>query len=483
MEKNVRRSYMGGFFPYALASFLVGLIGGFTTLLGTSFVKDLGLPYNNTTWTTLAMSVSSAAFAPVLGKLGDIIGRWRTLLSGITIFTLGNALSAMADSLPFMLAARFTAGLGTAAIAPTVLSYIVTEFPAEALARGFSLYMLISSSAVIFGPSIGGMILNLSSWRVMMWICTVISATALLTCLLFRDRNEKSRKSDDPLKGFDFAGSVMIFIFFSLLLCIPSFGQNFGWDSAAFLTVLATAAVSLAGLVTAERRAEHPILQRSFITRKSFLLCVAALFLTQGLMQANMTNTIVFVHHTHPDNTIISSYAISIMYLGMSLGSVLLGPLADRFEPKRVLTGSLILTAVSCGLMFLYSAATPPALIALVLGILGFSLGGNAAIFMKVVLSGLPAEDAGADTGTWGLFRDLAAPFGVTVFVPLFTNRIERLIASGTNHAAASVSSIHILSLAELTCIIAGIIVVQMLPKIHESKNTVKYEAAKMTEQ
>ena len=74
MERTDSKSYLIGFLPYALAAFLIGIIGGFTTVLGPAFVKDLGLEYNNTTWTALAMSISTAAFAPILGKLGDVIG-------------------------------------------------------------------------------------------------------------------------------------------------------------------------------------------------------------------------------------------------------------------------------------------------------------------------------------------------------------------------------------------------------------------------
>ena len=82
MERTDSKSYLLGFVPYALAAFLIGIIGGFTTVLGPAFVKDLGLAYNNTTWTALAMSISTAAFAPILGKLGDVIGRKITLLLG-----------------------------------------------------------------------------------------------------------------------------------------------------------------------------------------------------------------------------------------------------------------------------------------------------------------------------------------------------------------------------------------------------------------
>ena len=465
MEQN--NTYKTGFIPYALAAFLIGIVGGFSTVLGPAFVQDIGIAYNTTTWTALAQAMSTAACAPVLGKLGDVIGRRTTLLLGIAVYGLGNGLSALADSLLFMMIARFIVGIGSAAVTPVVLAYIVTEFPQNAVAKGFSLYMLISSASVVFGPTLGGLMIQAYGWRAMIWVCVIISAIVFLVCLITHEKTGGSRKS---LTDFDGTGALLVLIFFSLVLCIPSFGQNFGWSSIAFLGVLIAAVISLAGLILAEKRAKNPILPGSFIKRKAFILSVLALFLTQGLMQANMTNIIVFVNYTQPDNSVISGYAISIMYLGMSLGAVILGPLADRWEPKWVLTGSLILTGIGCGLMLLFSTVTSVLLLALSLGILGFGLGGNGTIFMKVVLSGVPAGQAGAGTGTYGLFRDLAAPFGVAVFVPMFTNQITDLIAAGTDAPTAAVSSIEILATTELFCVAAGIAIVLMLPKIQNSK-------------
>ncbi|MBQ4611374.1 MAG: MFS transporter [Clostridia bacterium] len=466
MENTAEKTYMKGFLPYALGALLVGLVGGFSSVLGPAFVKDLGLPYNNTTWTALATAMSTAACAPVLGKLGDGIGRRRTLMLGIMVYTLGNVLTAIAPSLLFMLIARFVVGVGSAAIAPVVMAYIVTEFPPEDIAKGFSLYMILSSGSVVFGPTLGGLIINAYGRRAMLWVCVGICAAIFAACLFFKERSAPSPKG---LQGFDGLGGAMVLIFFSLVLCIPSFGQNFGWSSAPFMGVLIAAAVSLAGLIFAEKRAENPILQGSFMARRAFLLSVAALFLTQGLMQANMTNMIVFLMHTQPDNTIISSYSISIMYLGMALGALLLGPLGDKKEPKRILTLSLLFTGAGCALMLLFSADASVLILALSLGILGFGLGANGTIFMKVALSDTPAEKAGAGTGTYGLFRDLAAPFGVAVFVPMFTNRITAQMAAGTAEAAAAVSSIHALAIAELICVAAGIGVVQLLPRIRKA--------------
>ena len=464
MERTDSKSYLLGFIPYALAAFLIGIIGGFTTVLGSAFVKDLGLDYNNTTWTALAMSISTAAFAPILGKLGDVIGRRVTLLLGILIFIFGNIMTAVAPSLIFMLAARFVVGIGSAAIAPVVIMYIIGEFPPDKTSGGFSLYMLISSAAVIFGPSLGGIIINRWGWRIMMWICVAISVAVFLACLLTNKEKKTPKRS---LLGFDGLGSVFVLIFFSLMLCIPSFGQNFGWRSAAFLFVLVAAVLSLVILILVERKAKTPILQGSFMRRRAFVLSVVALFLTQGLMQANMTNIIVFVNYTQPENTVISGYAISIMYVGMSLGSILLGPLADKFEAKRILSVSFVITGIGCALMLLFSSVTSVLLLAASLGILGFGLGANATIFMRVVLSDIPTEKAGAATGTYGLFRDLAAPFGVAVFVPLFTNRVTENINMGIDEISAAVSSIKLLALTEIVCISVGIVAVILLPKIN----------------
>ena len=455
-------SYQKGFIPYALAALLIGLVGGFSTVLGPAFVQDIGIAYNNTTWTALAQAMSTAACAPILGKVGDVIGRRKTLLLGIAAFTLGNVLSALANSLVWMMIARFIVGIGTAAMGPVILAYIATEFPQDKVAQGFSLYMLLSSASVIIGPTIGGLIVSSYGWRTMLWVCVAICAGIFAACTL-TSRNQVSAKK--PLYQFDVAGAVLILIFFSMLLCIPSFGQNFGWTSVPFLIVLVFAVTSLAGLILTERKSNHPILSGTFIKRSAFILSVLALFLTQGLMQANMTNTIVFVNYTQPNNTAISGYAISVMYVGMSLGAVILGPLADRFDPKRVLVGSFLLTGIGCGILLLFTEVTSVLLLMGSLGILGFGLGGNGTIFMKVVLSGLPPQEAGAGTGTYGLFRDLAAPFGVAVFVPLFTNQITERITAGTAEPAAAVAAIHSLSIAEILCVALGIAAILFLPK------------------
>jgi MFS family permease len=165
------------------------------------------------------------------------------------------------------------------------------------------------------------------------------------------------------------------------------------------------------------------------------------------------------------------------MYVGMSLGSILLGPLADKFEPKRILSVSFVITALGCALMLLFSPTTSILLLAASLGLLGFGLGANATVFMRVALFGIPAKKAGAATGTYGLFRDLAAPFGVAIFIPFFTNQITANTTLGINEISAAVSSIKLLAITEIICVAVGLIAVLFLPNVHkrkEIKNEIK---------
>ena len=132
-----RTTYIRGFVPYALAAFLIGIVGGFSTVLGPAFVKDLGIGYHNTAWTALAQAMSTAACAPILGKVGDVIGRRTSLLLGIAVFTLGNVLSALANSLIFMMIARFIVGIGTAAMTPVIMHISSQSFLKIKSQRGF----------------------------------------------------------------------------------------------------------------------------------------------------------------------------------------------------------------------------------------------------------------------------------------------------------------------------------------------------------
>lgn len=462
---------MKGFIPFAIAAAVLSLCGGFTAAVPASIAESWGMGNSNaTTWITLAFAFGSAGMAPIMGKLGDVLGRRTAILIGIGIFGLGELLIGLCPVGAFipLLLFRFILGSGASMIAPVVISYILTEFPQDKIGKGFSIYMFIASAMVIFGPTLGGIVIKMSGWRLVMYICVALCVIAFLLCMVMVKKGASDKKC---LAGFDVAGSVLVLIFFSLFLCIPSFGQSSGWLSKETLICIGAAVVALILMVMREKRAAMPILNGKFMARKEFILPVIALFLTQGLMQSCMTNIIVFVQYTQADPT-LSGIATSVMYVGMAIGSIAIGPLADKKEPRLVAAGALVLVAAGAAVQLVFNGTTSLAVFSAALFLIGLGLGGNATIFMKVALSGLDAASAGAGSGTYNMFRDMSAPFGVALFVPMFTAGMQQRIASGMEVVPAAVSAIHKTAWIQVICVIVGIVVCFMLPKIYKKEES-----------
>ena len=475
METKTNNNYMKGFIPYAIAAGVLSLCGGFNAAVPANITTAWGADAF-LTFVTLAYSLGAAALAPIMGKLGDVLGRRTTLLVAMGLYTLGHLISAVLPdgAIALLLLCRFMVGVGAAGIAPVVMAYIMMEFPPEKMGQGFTIYMLIACGMVVFGPTLGGIVLAKVGWRMVMWIDVAMCGASLLAVLMLIKKDNGPKKT---LQGFDFMGAVCVLLFFSMVLCIPTFGQQSGWFGTPTVVCYAVALISGLALVATEKKAQNPIINGAFMARKQFILPVIVLFLSQGLLQSCMTNIIVFSIMTTGDRT-LSGIATSVMYIGMALGTIVLGPQADKKEPKVVAALALVFVAIGAGLQMLFSATTGLAMMCASMFFIGLGLGGNGTIFMKVVLSGCSPELAGSGSGTYNVFRDMSAPFGVAMFVPMFQGGLAaktgEFMAGGMDQGAATVAaaveSLHSVALIQVACVIAGIVVCLMLPKIYENK-------------
>ncbi len=458
MTQTADKTYLKGFIPYAVAVAVLSLCGGFTAAVPTNIGAEWDMS-SAVTFISLAYSLGAAALAPIMGKLGDIFGRRTTLLIAMGLYGLGELLIAIcpANSLMLLLLFRFVVGIGAAGVAPVVMAYIMNKFPKDKIGQGFSIYMFIACGTVIFGPTLGGIVMTYTGWRVVMWICVAMCAIALVV-IATQVKNEGAGNA--TLAGFDFAGAFFVLIFFSMFLCVPSFAQINGWTDKITLIFMAVGVISLICLVLAERKAKSPILSGKFMTRKQFILPVIVLFLSQGLLQSCMTNIIYFSIYTTGDRT-LSGIATSIMYVGMALGTILIGPTADKKEPRVVAAFALVFVAIGAALQMLITAGSGLPLMAASLFFIGLGLGGNGTIFLKVALSGCAPDVAASGSGTYNVFRDMSSPFGVAIFVPMFTNAID------TANLATCETALHNTAIVQVICVVVGIVICMMLPKVH----------------
>lgn len=458
METKTNNNYMKGFIPYAIAAGVLSLCGGFNAAVPANITTAWDMS-QFLTFVTLAYSLGAAALAPIMGKLGDVLGRRTTLLVAMGLYTLGHLISAILPdgSIYMLLLCRFMVGVGAAGIAPVVMAYIMMEFPPEKMGQGFTIYMLIACGMVVFGPTLGGIVLAKVGWRMVMWIDVAMCGASLLAVLMLIKKDNGPKKT---LQGFDFVGAVCVLLFFSMVLCIPTFGQQSGWFGTPTIICYAVALISGIALFVTEKKAQNPIINGKFMARKEFILPVIVLFLSQGLLQSCMTNIITFSIVVLNDRT-LSGVATSIMYIGMALGTIVLGPQADKKEPKVVAALALVFVAIGAALQMLINESAGLPIMAASMFFIGLGLGGNGTIFMKVVLSGCSPELAGSGSGTYNVFRDMSAPFGVAMFVPMF---------QGGMATAGPVASLHNVAMIQVACVVVGIVICMMLPKIYANK-------------
>ncbi len=463
--------YMRGFIPYAVAAAVLSLCGGFTAALPSNISAEWNMA-QSVTFISLAYSIGAATLAPIMGKLGDSLGRRRMLLLAMGIYTIGQLLIAVCPggNLPLMLVFRFLAGAGAAGIAPVVVSYIMTEFPQEKVGQGFSIYMFLSCFVTIFGPTLGGIVIGMSGWRSVSWICVALCVISFILVFIMVPKGKGSGQS---LKGFDFGGAVFVLLFFASFMCLFTFGQNNGWLDTVTIGCIVVAIVTLIIMVLIERKAKSPIMSGAFIFRRQFILPVVVLFLTQGLMSSCMTNIITFSLMTTGDRT-LSGIATSVMYIGMAIGVIVIGPMADKRQPKYVAAVALIFVIAGAALQMFITATSGLPIMCAALLLVGLGLGGNTTIFMSVALSGCDPEVATSGSGTYNVFRDMSSPFGVAIFVPMFSAAINSAVLADPNSTPAALSeavqgcvnALHNTALWQVVFVVIGFVLCFFIPKV-----------------
>lgn len=155
--------------------------------LGTS-IANVALPsladafdasFHEVQWIVLAYLVAITTLIVSAGRLGDVIGRRRLLLSGIALFTIASALCAAAPTLPLLIAARAAQGLGSAIMMALAMALVGETVPKEKTGTAMGLLGTTSAIGTALGPSLGGILLASLDWRAIFFVNVPLGLAAL----------------------------------------------------------------------------------------------------------------------------------------------------------------------------------------------------------------------------------------------------------------------------------------------------------------
>ena len=398
--------------------------------------RDLHFTQSSLTWVLNGYLITFGSFLLLGGRLGDLVGRRRMFLAGVTLFTLASLACGLARSQGTLVVARFVQGLGAAVAVSVIVAIIASEFPSpRERGQAMSIYMLVVSGGASLGLIAGGVITTLLSWH---WIFFINLPIGLVTIALGRRWIAENRGAGIG-RDIDVLGSALITGSLIVLAYAIVGASSHGWGSAHTLGFGALAIALLVGFVALERHLANPIMP----LRVFRVPGLGATSLIRGLLITGMFSTffigVLYLQHVRGYGVLHTGVAFLAQTVALALLSV--GPtawLVHRFGPRPVLLVGLVLAGlglVAFGRVGAHTAYFPTIFGAFVL--IGAGAGLAFMPLLTIAMARVPAPDAGLASGIVNTSLQISGAIGVAVMGTLSTERTHALLADGQAPATA----------------------------------------------
>lgn len=263
------------------------MIGMFTSSISQTIVSpaipriiaDLGgVEYYS--WLSTIVMLVSAIVTPISGKLADMFGRRRFYVLGLVLFMIGSALSGLATSFTFLVAARAVQGVAMGILMPLSQTILGDVIPPRQRGKYAGYMGALMGASQVAGPLIGGAITDAASWRWLFYVNLPVGLVALFLVIRFM----KVPEIDIP-RTVDHAGIAAMTVGVTSALLGISLGGTRGWADPLVLGLLAVGAVVLVLFVFTERRAAEPIVPMYLFRNSIFTWSViASCFMNMALI-------------------------------------------------------------------------------------------------------------------------------------------------------------------------------------------------------
>lgn len=363
-------------------------------------------------WVFSSYMLTSALSTPLFGKLSDLFSRQRLMLMGIAVFMLGSALSGAAGSIEQLILFRAVQGVGGGAIYAVSFILIAVLFPAGKLAKMQGLISGIWGMSSIFGPLAGGVITQYWSWR---WIFLVNLPLCFIAIALiflgFHEKESAHRKPRLDLKG----AAILLLGLLLLFYALARSGDTSNLLDPALLGLFAFALVALFFFFVVESRAEEPIMPVGLFRLRQFRTSIALATLASMGVFGVITFLPLYVQGVLGGSASKAGISLLLASLGWSCGSLMGGPVMNRFGYRAVCIAGMALMALGYGL-FVATAARAALVPALADAFfIGIGMGIANVTATVAAQTGVPREQIGVATSTFMLSRTFGGAFGVSL--------------------------------------------------------------------
>ncbi|WP_034509042.1 MFS transporter [Blastococcus sp. URHD0036] len=427
--------------------------------------RELGTTQADIAWVLTANFLATAVATPILGRLGDMVGKKRIFVLALGLVALGSLLAALATALPLMIAARLLQGCG-GGVLPLAFGMIRDEFPSHRVPGAVGTISSLMAVGSALGVVLAGPIVDTLGYHGLFWVPLVLVVIAAVAAhFVIPESRSRPGGTLNPL------AAVLLSAWLVCLLLAISQAPKWGWSSPTVVGLLVAAVVLLALWVTVESRARQPLVDMRMMRVRGVWTANVVGFLFGAAMYSGFAFIPQFLQ-----TPVISGYGLgaSITVSGLVLlpqsaasfsTGLASGRLARRFGSKNLLMAGALSTAVGFALIaFVNDSLWEVSLICVLMGI-GFGLAFSA--MANLVVAAVPPTQTGVASGMNTNIRTIGGSIGTAVLAGVVT---AGATASGLPQESGYQAAFLLASGGLLLAAVAGLLIpaVRRDPVTHE---------------
>ena len=405
------------FVVVSVAVFMASLDNLIVTTALPVIKMELGATLQGLQWTVNAYTLTFAVLLLSGAALGDRFGRKRMFMVGITIFTAGSALAALAPSISLLITARAVQGIGGAIVTPLTLTILSAAVPPARRGLALGVWSGVGCLAIAIAPLVGGAVVESFSWQWIFWINVPIGLALLPIAW------RRLEETTGPDRALDMPGVALASIgLFGIVWGLVR-SDSEGWTSLGVAGPIAAGVILIGLFVRWEGRSRTPMVPLRFFRRRAF----SAANVTSMLMSFGMFGSVFLLAQFFQIVQHYSPLQAGLRTLPWTAMPILVAPLAgllsDRIGSRPLLISGMGLMAGA--LAWIASVASPTVPYAQLVA--PFAIGGIGmslyfAPVANVVLSAVRRDEEGKASGVNNTVREVGGVFGVAVLASIFAS-------------------------------------------------------------
>jgi EmrB/QacA subfamily drug resistance transporter len=449
-----RASYKTTFVVLLLGVIAYALLQSLVNPVLPTIQHDLHTSQSTVTWVLTAYLLSASIFTPILGRVGDMVGKERMLVATLVALAVGSALAGMAHSIGILILARAIQGIG-GAVLPLSFGIIRDEFPAAKVAGGVGIVAAMTAVGGGAGIVLAGPIVSRLNYHWLFWIPLIITVIAAVCAQFF--------VPESPVRTpgrISWLAAVLLSGWLVALLVGVSEAPSWGWGSTRVLGLIALAVVIAVAWVWVELRSRQPLIDM----RMMRLPAVWTNNLVAFLFGVGMYSVIGFLPQflQTPTSTgygfgatiIQSGLYLLPLTVTMFVFGLLSGRIAARFGSKSaVIVGSTFSLSAYLVLAFAHTHSWQ---IYLASTLLGVGLGLAFSAMSNLIVQAVPHSQTGVASGMNANIRTIGGAVGAAVMSSIVT---ATLLGSGYPTASGYTRGFAFLAGVTVVAIVAAVFI------------------------